>query len=116
MRHKKLSHRLSRPLGHRRATLRNLAISLLRHQGIKTTKAKARLTQKLVGRLISLAKQNSLQSRRQAFKILNDRTAVRELFSKIVALFKSKSSGFTRIIRLSNRLGDGAEMVQIELV
>lgn len=102
-------------MGARRATLRNLVISLLRYQSIKTTKVKAKLTQQLAERLISLGRQNTLQSRRHAFKILDDRITVAELFARIVPLFKDKTSGFTRIIRLSNRRGDGAEMVLLEL-
>ncbi|MBL7084703.1 MAG: 50S ribosomal protein L17 [Candidatus Omnitrophica bacterium] len=115
MRHRKLSQRLSRPMGHRQATLRNLVIALLRYQKIKTTKAKAKFAQSLAERLISLAKQDSLRSRRHAFKILNDRIAVGHLFSRIAPLFKSKTSGATRIIRYSRRRGDGAEMVFLEL-
>lgn len=116
MRHRKFSQRLSRPLGHRRATLRNLVIALLKYQRIKTTRAKAKRTQSLLERLIPLGNQNTLQSRRRAFSILNDRVAVGKLFSRIAPLFKNKSSGFSRIIRLSAaRHGDGAEMVLLEL-
>lgn len=115
MRHQKRSQRLSRTLGHRRATLRNLVISLLKHQRIKTTKVKAQLAQRLAERLISLGKVNSLQSRRHAFRILNDRTAVSKLFSQVAQLFKTKTSGFSRIIRYSHRHGDGAELVFLEL-
>lgn len=115
MRHQKFSQRLSRPLGHRRATLRNLVINLLKYQRIKTTKAKAKRTQALAERLITLGKQNMLQSHRQAFKILDDRVAVTNLFSQIGPLFKNKSSGFSRIFGLSPRRGDGAEMVLLEL-
>ncbi len=115
MRHRKSSQRLSRPIGSRRATLRNLVINLLRHQRIKTTVRKARLTQSWLEHLISLGKQNSLQSRRGAYKILDDRIAVNELFSRIIPLFKNRTSGFSRIIRYSRRHGDGAELVFLEL-
>ncbi len=115
MRHQKLSQRLSRPMGHRRATLRNLVIALLKYQRIKTTKAKAKRAQSLLEQLISLARQNSMQSRRHAFKILDNRVAVAGLFSRIAPLFKNKSSGFSRIIRSSCRRGDGAELVFLEL-
>jgi large subunit ribosomal protein L17 len=116
MRHQKFSQRLSRPSGSRRATLRNLVIALLRFQKIRTTKAKARLAQPLAERLISLAKQNDLRARRQALSILNDRSAVSTLFLKTAPLFKDRHSGFTRIIRLSHRRGDGAEMVLLEFI
>lgn len=115
MRHKKFSQRLSRPAGHRQATLRNLIIGLLKYQRIKTTRAKAKFAQPLLERLISLGKQNNLRSRRKAYSILNNRTAVNGLFSQIAPLFKSKTSGFSRIIRYARRPGDGAELVLFEL-
>lgn len=115
MRHQKRSQRLSRTLGHRRATLRNLVIGLINYQRIKTTKVKANLAQRLAERLISLGKKGSLQSRRQALKILNSRAAVHKLFSQIAPLFQTKTSGFSRIIRYVRRRGDGAELVFLEL-
>lgn len=116
MRHQKRSQRLSRPLGHRRATLRNLAISLIEHQRISTTRVKAHLAQSLLERLISLGKKGTLQSRRQALSILNNKTAVNKLFSQITPLFKNKTSGFSRIIRYAHRRGDGTELVLWELI
>ena len=116
MRHRKVSKKLARPVGHRRATLRNLAIALVKYQKIRTTKTKAKLAQSFTERLISLAKKDSLHARRSVFKLLNDKDATRELFSRISPLFKTRTSGFTRIIRLpSGRAGDGAEMVFLEL-
>lgn len=116
MRHRKFSQRLSRPAGHRKALLRNLTISLLKYQRIKTTRAKAKQTQSVVERLISLGKQNSVHSKRLAYKILNDRSAVVRLFSQIAPLFKNRPSGFSRIIRYAKRPGDGAELVFLELI
>jgi large subunit ribosomal protein L17 len=93
-----------------------MLISLLKHQRIKTTRAKARVLASRLEQLITLGKLNSLRAHRQAFKILNNRAAVMNLFSRISPLFKKRSSGFTRIIRLSGaRRGDGAELVLIEL-
>ena len=116
MRHRKLAQRLSRPTGHRRALLRNQLISLLRYQRIKTTQAKARYLQSRLEQLICLGKLNSLKAKRQAFKILNSRAAVMELFSQISPLFKNRASGFSRIIHLPDaRRGDGAALVLIEL-
>jgi large subunit ribosomal protein L17 len=114
MRHQKFSQRLSRPLGHRQAIVRNLAISLLRYQRIKTTKAKAKFVQPLVDHLIKLAKYDNLQSRRNAFRLLHDRDAVVKLFNIIAPSFKQKTSGFTRTIRYAHRQGDGAELVFLE--
>lgn len=115
MRHRKFSQRLSRPPGHRRATVRNLVINLLKFQKIKTTRAKAKRAQSIAEHLISLGRQNTLGSRRNAFKILDDKVAVRELFSRIAPLFKKRNCGFSRIIGSSNRRGDGAKMVFLEL-
>ena len=115
MRHRKLSQRLSRPLGPRRATLRNLVINLLKYQKIRTTRTKAKRAQSVAEHLISLGRQNTLQSRRNAFRILNDKVAVGELFWRIAPLFKNRACGFSRIIGSSNRRGDGAVMVFLEL-
>ncbi|UCB57352.1 MAG: 50S ribosomal protein L17 [Candidatus Omnitrophota bacterium] len=116
MRHRKFSkRRISRKYGHRRSTLRNLVINLLKYQKIKTTPAKARLAQSSFEHLVSLAKKDTLHSRRQAYKLLDNRAAVLELFSRITPLFKGKTSGFTRIIRTSYRHGDGAQLVFLEL-
>ncbi len=115
MRHRKRSQRLSRPTGQRKALLRNLAISLLKYQRIKTTRAKARRVQSFIERLISLGKQNTLHSRRLALKMLNDKIAVGRLFSQITPLFKQRNSGFSRIVRYTHRCGDGAELVLLEL-
>jgi large subunit ribosomal protein L17 len=95
--------------------LRNLSIALFKNKRIKTTKAKAKLLQPWAERLISLGKKNTLHSRRLAFGLLNDRTAVSELFSQLAPLFKNRTSGFTRIIHYTWRHGDGAKMVLLEL-
>jgi len=102
-------------MGHRRALLRNLVIALLKYQRIRTTCAKAKSARSLVERLIRLGKQQGLNARRQAFKILGDKNAVKALFSQIAPLFKNRSSGFTRIINASYRRGDAARMVFWEL-
>lgn len=115
MRHRKLKSRLSRPRGARRATLRNLVISLLKYQRIKTTRAKAKCAQSLADRLIGLGRQDTVHARRQAFKLIDDKAAVGLLFSQIAPLFKNRVSGFTRIIRCAPRPGDGTEMVLWEL-
>lgn len=115
MRHRKKSKKLNRSVGEREALFRNLAISLLKYQQIKTTKTKARLTQQFVERLISLAKKNTLHSRRTALKLLPNKVAVSELFSKIAPLFEKKQSGFTRVIQYTSRFGDGAQLALLEL-
>ncbi|MFH1045936.1 MAG: 50S ribosomal protein L17 [Candidatus Omnitrophota bacterium] len=116
MRHRKFSQRLSRPLGARRATVRNLVRALLKYQRIKTTRAKAKFTQRVVERLITIGKEDSLHARRKAYQFLNDRDMVQHLFKKIVPLFKNRNSGFTRVIHLPiYRAGDGTSLVLLEL-
>lgn len=116
MRHHRRTKRLVRTVGHRRSMLRNISLGVLKYQRIKTTKTKAKEAVKVIDRLITLTKTSDLQSRRKAFDILRDRTEVLNLFTKIGPLFKTRAGGYTRIIPLGNRRGDGAELVFLELV
>ncbi|MBM3253609.1 MAG: 50S ribosomal protein L17 [Candidatus Omnitrophica bacterium] len=116
MRHRKNSRKLSRQQSHRKAMLSNMARSLIIYQRIKTTLAKAKESRRLVERLITLGKKNTLHSRRLCYDILRDRELVRKLFLEIAPLFKDRNGGFTRIVRLKNRSGDGAGIVIFELV
>jgi len=100
---------------HRKAFMRNMARNLLTHERIETTKARAKESRKLVERLITLTKTDSVFSRRCAYDILQDRDLVMRLFKEIAPLFKSRTSGFTRIIPIGFRRGDGADMVILEL-
>ncbi len=95
--------------------MRNMARNLLKHERIETTKARAKESRKLVERLITLTKTDSVFSRRRAYDILQDRDLVMRLFKDIAPLFKSRTSGYTRIIPLGFRRGDGADMVILEL-
>lgn len=115
MRHKKSRSLLNRFTSWRKATLSGLARSILLNQRIQTTKVKARSVKPLVEQLVSLAKKNDLAARRAAFAILNDHQLVKLLFSEIGPRFKSRSGGYTRLINLERRRGDGAEMVILEL-
>ncbi|HIC88223.1 MAG TPA: 50S ribosomal protein L17 [Anaerolineae bacterium] len=122
MRHRVCGRRLGRSSGHRRALYRNLITDLFRHEKIKTTEAKAKAIRPSAEKLITLAKRglapggNPLHARRLAAARLNDRDVVRKLFDDLALRYQSRPGGYTRIIRLGPRLGDGAEMVQIELV
>ncbi|MDP3730845.1 MAG: 50S ribosomal protein L17 [Candidatus Omnitrophota bacterium] len=100
---------------HRKAFMRNMARNLLKHERIETTKARAKESRKLVERLITLTKTDSVFSRRRAYDILQDRDLVMKLFKEIAPLFKSRTSGYTRIIPIGFRRGDGADMVILEL-
>lgn len=115
MRHHKGNAKLGMMTSHRKAFMRNMARNLLTHGRIKTTKARAKESRKLVERLITLGKTGSLFSRRRAYDILSDRDLVMKLFKDVAPLFSARNSGYTRIIPLGFRRGDGADMVILEL-
>jgi len=115
MRHQKTRRRLSRFGSHRKALLRNLVKSLLYEERISTTLARAKELRRLIDKLINLGKRQDLNSRRYAFKLLQDRYLVDLLFKDIALRFNQTGSGYTRIIRFKNRQGDNAQMVIVEL-
>lgn len=115
MRHGNLRQKLSMRPSHRRATLRNIVKSLIIYQKIETTRVRAKAARRLAEHLITLTKNDTVTSRRQAYSILNDRDLVGKLFKEIAPLFKTRASGYTRIIPLGFRRGDGADMVIFEL-
>lgn len=115
MRHKRLKHQLNRFTTWRKATLKSLAISVLLYQSIKTTKARAVAVKPLVEKLITLAKDNTLAAKREAFRILGDHRLVSALFADIAVRFTKRTGGYTRILNLGKRRGDNAEMVILEL-
>ncbi|OGX00153.1 MAG: 50S ribosomal protein L17 [Omnitrophica bacterium RIFCSPLOWO2_02_FULL_45_16] len=115
MRHHQKTAKLGMMTSHRRAFMRNMARNLLTHERIETTKARAKESRKLIEHLITLSKTDSLFSRRRAYDILSDRDLVMKLFKDIAPLFSARNSGYTRIIPLGFRRGDGADMVILEL-
>lgn len=115
MRHNQKRHQLNRFTSWRKATVISLARNVLIQQSIRTTKAKAKAARGLVERLITLAKKNTLDAKRQAFDILQDHRLVSVLFSDIGMRFKNKTGGYTRILLLNNRRGDNAPMAILEL-
>lgn len=115
MRHRKHKFRLNRSISLRRSLLNVLSRNLLIHQSIRTTVTKAKATRPLVERLIVLGKKNTLDSRRKAFRILQDHKLVQLLFSQISPQFKNKNGGYIRIIPYGFRRGDGAKLVILEL-
>ena len=115
MRHGKRRTRFGRQPGHRAATLTNMAKSVLLYQEIKTTRTKAKEARRVVEKLITIAKKGTLAARREAFKVLRDRTLVSKLFKEVAPLFSKKAGGYTRIIPFNFRKGDGASMVLLEL-
>ncbi len=110
MRHAKRNQRLSRPSEHREALLKSLVKGLIVHGQIRTTHARAKEAQRLADRLVSLGKEGSVHSRRRAFRLLQDRTLVKQLFANISPRFVDTPGGYTRVTRLSFRAGDGARL------
>lgn len=115
MRHRKKRSKLSMMTARRKATMINMVSSLLTHQKIETILARAKEVRKLAEKLITLSKNDTVAARRRAYQILNDRDLVGKLFKEVAPLFKNRNSGYTRIIHLGFRRGDGADMAILEL-
>ena len=116
MRHRHGLRKLNRTSSHRQAMFRNMAVSLLRHEAIKTTLPKAKELRRIVEPLITLAKEPTLANRRLAFDRLRDREIVTKLFDVLGPLFKARPGGYTRILKMGFRNGDNAPMAFVELV
>ncbi|MCA5004281.1 50S ribosomal protein L17 [Sphingobacterium bovistauri] len=116
MRHGKKVNHLGRTDSHRKAMLANMATSLIKHKRITTTLAKAKALRKYVEPLITKSKTDTTHSRRTVFAYLKDKDAVTILFREVSEKVATRPGGYTRIIKLENRLGDNAEMAFIELV
>ena len=116
MRHRIAGRKLSRPTAHRKALLRNLVKDLLVHESIRTTEAKAKEARSPAERMITLGKDGSLHARRQALRFLNDKAVVAKVFDEIAPRYVGRPGGYTRIIKLGSRAGDGAPVVQLELL
>lgn len=116
MRHLKKGRKLGRTTSHKKAMLNNVVTEVLRHQKIQTTLAKAKEVSPLADKLISLAKKGDLHSRRQVLSRVKDKDVVKKLFDIIAPRFQDREGGYTRVLKLGPRVGDGALMAQIELV
>tara|TARA_B100001057_G_scaffold161182_1_gene161772 strand:+ start:1009 stop:1635 length:627 start_codon:yes stop_codon:yes gene_type:complete len=116
MRHGKKTNHLSRKTAHRSALLSNMACSLIEHKRINTTLAKAKALRKYVEPLITKSKQDTTHNRRIVFSYLKNKDASSVLFRDVAPKINDRPGGYTRIIKLNNRLGDNAEMAMIELV
>jgi len=116
MRHLKDVKKLNRTASHRHATLANLAAAVIAHKHIRTTTLKAKEARRFVERLITHAKKNTVAARRLVFGKLRQRAAVTELFNEIAPKFATRNGGYTRVVKLGRRQGDGAELAIIELV
>lgn len=116
MRHRVSGNKLKRDGGSRKALLRNLVTSVIEHERVVTTVPKAKAIKPLVERMITLAKRDTLHTRRQAASFLETPAAVKKLFDKLGTRFGQRNGGYTRVVRLGWRKGDGAEQAMIELV
>lgn len=116
MRHGKKVNHLSRQSSHRKSMLANMACSLIMHKRINTTTAKAKALKQFVEPLITKSKEDTTHNRRIVFSYLRNKYAVTDLFRDVAAKVGDRPGGYTRIIKLGNRLGDNADMAMIELV
>ncbi len=116
MRHRKVGRQLNRNSSHRQAMFRNMMVSLLKHEQIKTTVPKAKELRRFVEPIITLGKEPSLANKRSAFAKLRDRDIVAKLFDEIGERMKDRPGGYTRILKCGNRPGDNAPMAYIQLV
>jgi large subunit ribosomal protein L17 len=116
MRHSKVINHLGRTSSHRKAMLANMATSLIIHKRITTTTAKAKALRTFVEPIITKSKEDSTHSRRVVFSYLKDKTAVAELFREVSPKIAERPGGYTRILKIGNRIGDNADMCILELV
>ena len=116
MRHRVKGKTLGRTKAPREAMLNNLAASIVIYEKVKTTEAKAKTVKPMVEAMITKAKKGDLAARRQLISVLRQPLAVKKLMEVLGDRYKTRPGGYTRIVRLGARMGDGAEMVQIELV
>jgi large subunit ribosomal protein L17 len=116
MRHRVGTKKLKRDVGSRKALLRNLVTSVIEHERVITTVPKAKAVKPLVEQMITLAKRDTLHTRRQAASFLETPNSVKKLFETLGARFGQRNGGYTRIVRIGPRKGDGAEQAMLELV
>jgi large subunit ribosomal protein L17 len=116
MAHRIAGRKLGRPTDHRLAMFRNLVTDLLRYEKIITTEAKAKEVRGFADRMITLGKKGDLTARRQALRFVYDKKVVEKVFADLGPRYATRPGGYTRIIKLEPRVGDGAHMAQLELV
>ena len=116
MRHRVAGRKLSRPTAHRWALYRNLVTDLIRYDKIVTTEAKAKEIRGLAEKMVTLGKEGSLASRRRALSFVTDKKLVDKIFSELAPRYMERPGGYTRIVKLGRRVGDGARLAQVEMV
>ena len=116
MRHQKSGRTLGRKSSHRKAMYRNMAVSLIQHETIRTTLPKAKELRRVVEPLITLAKEDGVANRRLAFDRLRDKQSVGKLFAELGPRFKTRPGGYLRILKVGHRPGDAAPMAIVQLL
>jgi large subunit ribosomal protein L17 len=116
MRHRNAGRKLGRTSAHRIALLRNLVTSLLDHERIETTDAKAKELRRIADRMITLGKRGDLHARRQALRVVQSRDVTSKLFSTLADRYRERPGGYTRVLKLRTRVGDAAPVSMVELV
>ena len=116
MRHAAHHGRLGVQPAHRRAMIRNMVTSLLKHERIRTTKTRAKEVRRYAEQMVTLAKKDTLAAKRQVLGFVREREVVNKLFKTLIYRYAERKGGYTRILRLAPRPGDGADMVFLELV
>jgi large subunit ribosomal protein L17 len=116
MRHRKIHGKLGRNSPHRKALLRNMVTSLLDHEVIETTDAKAKELRRVADKMITLGKRGGLHARRQADSVIKSKDITAKLFGELAERYKERPGGYTRVLKVRNRVGDAAPMSLVELV
>lgn len=116
MRHRKSGRKLGRVSSHRKAMLKNMAASLLKHERIITTDAKAKEIRSVAERIITFGKKGSLHARRQTLSFVRDRQITKKVFDELSARYSDRNGGYTRIIKIGYRDGDNAPLSVVELI
>jgi len=116
MRHRKRHGKLGRDSAHRKALMRNMVTSLLDHERVETTDAKAKELRRIADRMITLGKRGSLHARRRALSVIRDKAVAAKVFDDLAARFKERAGGYTRVLKVRTRVGDAAPMSIVELV
>jgi large subunit ribosomal protein L17 len=116
MRHRKQRGKLERTSAHRKALMRNQVTSLLDHERIETTDAKAKVLRRVADRMITLGKRGTLHARRRALSVVRDRDVAAKLFDELAARYATRPGGYTRVLKVRQRVGDAAPMSIVELV
>ena len=116
MRYGKSGSKLGRSASHKKAMLRNMATSIIKHEKIRTTDSKAKELKKVADKLVTLGKRGDLHARRQALSFVRDRAIVGKLFDELSERYRERAGGYTRIVKIGFRIGDNAPMSVVEFV